>query len=105
MSDPVLTLINPGRFVTYRGRNSGRQRTVRIDRQWEVTLDGEVLGYIRYDMLTRETRTAGKRYVNSRWQSPGWTYSSDRLGRGFEAVPSTKAQCLRILTSPHRSRA
>jgi len=46
---------------------------VRLPR-YEVLLDGEVIGEVEREMMTRETRTAGRRYVNSRWRSPGWTY-------------------------------
>ena len=41
---------------------------------WDVVLDGEVIGRVRKAMITRERRSPGKRYVNARWQSPGWRY-------------------------------
>jgi hypothetical protein len=69
-------------------REVGRwqKRTVKIGRVFRVELDGNVIGRVHYDMLTRERRTPGKRYVNARWQSPGWTYVSGaaKFGRKFE---------------------
>lgn len=53
----------------------GHRRTVMVDREWEVYLDGTMIGSIRYGLITRERRTPGRTYVNARWSSPGWTYA------------------------------
>lgn len=48
------------------------RRLVVINRVWDVIFGGEVIGHIEYRMFTRERRTPGKRYVNARWEVPGW---------------------------------
>ena len=71
VSGVVLLLVDEGRPVEYVTARSGR-RTVKIDRRWEVQRDGRRIGEVRYEMRTRETRSKGRMYVNSRWWSPGW---------------------------------
>lgn len=71
VSDVVLLLVDEGRPVEYVTARSGR-RTVQIDRRWEVLRGGRRIGEVRYEMRTRETRSKGRTYVNSRWWSPGW---------------------------------
>jgi len=70
MADLVQTAA--GRPVRV-GRSSNR-RTVTVDREWRVERDGEVIGYIRYGMVTHERRTGQRTYVDARWESPGWQY-------------------------------
>ncbi|HEX8321603.1 hypothetical protein [Longimicrobium sp.] len=43
--------------------------------RYQVRLDGETIGTVERALLTRERRTPGRRYVNSRWESPGWRYA------------------------------
>jgi hypothetical protein len=42
---------------------------------YRVEVDGVVIGYVYRQQFTRERRTPGRRYVNRRWQSPGWTFT------------------------------
>ena len=56
-------------------RRGGAGREVKLPRH-EVLLDGMKIGEVERAMMTRETRTAGRVYVNSRWESPGWEYRS-----------------------------
>lgn len=94
--DVTLNLIKPGRQIEHRGIRYSR-RTVTIDREWEVILDGEVIGWIQYRLLTREQRTPGRMYVNRRWQTPGWEYRTrSRWSRGLE-VSSKKNAIERII--------
>lgn len=103
MAEPIITLVNPGRVIDFKGKRSwGTSRRITIDRMWEVTIDGEVIGYIHYRLLTREQRTLGKRYVNSRWQSPGWTRSATKHGRDLE-VYSKKDAIERLVSDHHRN--
>lgn len=85
----------------------GETRSVVVGRAWDVVTEdgGEVIGKIRYRMLTRERRGKGKRYVYSRWQSPGWEYSDD--GHYWaEPIPGTKKECLERIVRDweHRNR-
>ncbi|MFC4244330.1 hypothetical protein ACFOYW_13200 [Gryllotalpicola reticulitermitis] len=72
-AEPVLVQIEDGSELEIRNRY-GERRTVRVGREWELRVGDEVVGHISYAMLTRERRSPGKRYVNARWQSPGWRY-------------------------------
>lgn len=88
-----LVLVNEGEQILYRGRRRGTPRNIRVDRVWEVR-DGErVVGSITYDLITREQRTPGKMYVNSRWQSPGWRWNMGPRKWGYrsEAYSQTHA--------------
>lgn len=64
---------------------------------YDVTVDGEFVGRVFRREFTRETRTRGKRYVNRRWSSMGWTYVvGERFGIGtFEA--DTRRDAVRML--------
>lgn len=53
--------------------------------EYDVLLNGVVLGRVGKAMITRERKTPGKRYVNARWYSPGWHYCHHR-GRYFECA-------------------
>lgn len=61
------------------------RKTVTLPK-YEVVLDGTVVGRVERGMLTRERRSAGRRYVNARWTSPGWRYyaGGDAWGLGLE---------------------
>lgn len=87
--EPVLTLTKDGRTESYRTKRTGERKSVRVGREWSVHIDGVLIGHIRYEMLTREQKTPGRTYVNSRWHSPGWQYRSTGLS-WFEPVPSTR---------------
>ena len=89
---PVVTQVREGEAIEFSGKRSwGQKRTITVGRMWEVSLGGEVIGYIHYRLLTREQRTPGKRYVNSRWRSPGWTTSDTMHGRNVEAYSKKDA--------------
>lgn len=80
----------------------GDARNVTIDRVWEVILLGEVIGHIRYAMITRERRTPGRRYVNARWQSPGWEYKTPEYHRWWEGY--TKRESIERVVRENESR-
>ena len=67
-----IRLINEGRPHTYSPKLSYGRKTINIGRVWQVLYNGEVIGGVRHEMLTRERRIPGRMYVASRWQSPGW---------------------------------
>lgn len=69
----TVELVEDGKWVEHSGKRSwsGKKR-IRVDRLWVVKKDGKIVGAIAYRMMTREQRTPGRRYVNSRWQSPGF---------------------------------
>lgn len=56
--------------------------------EYQVLLDGQVIGRVRRALLTRERRTKGRTYVDARWQSPGWVYTREdrRYGRAWDAL-------------------
>lgn len=70
------------------GRRVGRARTVMINRVYELSYEGEVIGYAQRRLVTREQRTPGRRYVNRRWESPAWLACDGpgRYERGFEKL-------------------
>lgn len=74
----VVTQVSEGEVVTHNKKN------VRIGQTFEVTLDGKVLGRVSRHLVTRERRTPGRRYVNARWQSPGWVNQIGTEGHWFE---------------------
>lgn len=100
----TVTLVQTslGSEIEYRGRNSSHKKTVVIDRKWDVFDDeGNYLGAISYEMQTRETRSRGRTYVNTRWQSPAWKYASatrtgDRPNFHFSEGYS-KSECIHRL--------
>ena len=67
-----IRLINEGHPRTYSPKRSFGRKTITIGRVWQVLYNGEVIGGIRHDMMTRERRIPGRMYVESRWESPGW---------------------------------
>jgi hypothetical protein len=66
--------------VTYRARETdarpvryGRRRRVeRKLKAYDVILDGIIIGSVCERMVTFESRTPGRVYVNYRWESPRW---------------------------------
>jgi hypothetical protein len=94
--EATLVETNSGREVEHRGKNRGAVRTIKINRTYDVIVDGIVVGMIEYRMFTRETRTAGRMYVNSRWESPAWGFATGEntfIGRQMEAP--TKAEAVK----------
>lgn len=87
-----LTQTEAGRYATHTPRRRGPRRTVTVGRYWDVHHDGKLVAQIRYIMITRETRSRGRTYVNSRWESPGWQVTTDR-GRYWREEPS-RSSCL-----------
>lgn len=102
MENVKLVQTKEGREVTYRGHIRGQKITVKVDREWDVFLDDEKIGSIRYHMLTRERKTPGRMYVNSRWESPGWTWHPLGGGgwRGFEL--DSRKWCVEALVNFHK---
>lgn len=91
--EPVVEIVEvkPGRKVSRRSR-TGRVSTVMIDRMWRVDVDGKPVGFVYYEMVTHERRTEGRRYVNDRWDSPGWTHRTEEFsGPKFHAATKTEA--------------
>lgn len=87
-----VVLTDEGSPIEIRSPRYGDKRTVKVGREWEVSLEetGEVIGYIVYIMMTRERRGKGLRYVLARWQSPGWGTRTTRFGRTFEVPSKTR---------------
>lgn len=86
LAEVKLVVVHEGRKVEYQGRGYSAKKQITIGKVWDVLLDDEVIGQIEYRMFTRENRTPGRMYVNSRWESPGWGYSTGSgFGRQFEA--------------------
>lgn len=83
MTEPQLRLIEPGDIFEQKSRWNEAKQT-RINREYEVVADGEVIGYVKRVMVTRERRAPGQRYVLARWRAPGWKYYEQRHGRGLE---------------------
>lgn len=93
MSDQVVTITQTkaGEAVEYRGQRSRTKRTIQVNREWAVDVNGEFVGTVRYGLLNRERKSPGKRYVNARRDSPGWTYIYPGQFRGVEAYSKTEA--------------
>lgn len=62
------------------GRHFGQPRTVSLNSYNVIGPDNSLVGVVRLDMATFETRSKGRTYVNSRWRSPRWFY---RVGTGY----------------------
>lgn len=80
----AIVQISEGEVVTHSPARGGGKREVRIGQAFEVRADdeqGQVLGVVERRMLTRERKIPGRRYVEARWESPGWvTYGPNSLG-------------------------
>ena len=59
---------------TYDVRHKGKDLPMPT---YRVLLDGEMIGTVSRSMITHERRSKGARYVNARWQSPGWRWSEN----------------------------
>lgn len=79
--DVIVTVrqVADGEKIQYQGRKSPEKRSITINRVFHVIFDGRVIGSIAYKMFTRESRSKGARYVNARWSSPGWTYTTREM--------------------------
>jgi hypothetical protein len=100
MTEPTITQTSEGYPIEV-GR--WEKRTVKVGREWRVEVDGVHVGDVRYALITRERRTPGKRYVNARWQSPGWQYrgAGGHYGHWFEGY--TKKECVERLVRDARA--
>lgn len=59
-----------------------RTRQTRELKTYQVLIAGAEIGTVYERLATFETRTAGRRYVNTRWQAPRWFYDcSDKTRR------------------------
>ncbi len=98
MSLPNLVQTKLGREIEHRGKR-GNKRTITVNREWDVYLDDVKIGSIVYRLMTREQRTPGRRYVNSRWESPGWEAITVGSWRGLER--SSKKDAIEYLVWRH----
>ncbi len=62
-----------------------RRRQTRTLKGYRVSIDGLELGEVYERLTTFEQRTPGRRWVNSRWESPRWYYEN----AGHEGRPRT----------------
>lgn len=83
MSDATEPCLELALHAEHRATHRGRD--VRLA-TYRVMLDGQEIGRVRRAMLTRERRTPGRRYVDARWQSPGWLYEESGRARGWECA-------------------
>ncbi len=96
-----LVQVKTGRKVSHKGPRAFEARNVTIDRVYQVYIGDTLIGEIEYRMLTRERKSKGNRYVNARWQSPGWVYRPDGdSGRSLEAYFGRK-DAIKRLTDYH----
>lgn len=98
MPEPIVEVVQTerGRVISHTGHRSRNKRIIAVDRVWAVSVDGVLVGTIEYRLITRERRVTNRMYVESRWESPGWMYSTPGADRGLEA-PS-KAAAVEQLT-------
>lgn len=68
MTQPIVTLSLTQTSVV---KVAGKDRTLH---RYDVLVDGEVVGSVARETVTRERRTPGRRYVNARWTALGWFY-------------------------------
>lgn len=74
--------------VRVAGRNRATDRTLST---YEVhDQDGNLIGKVAQAVVTRESRTPGRRYVNARWNSVAWKYQT-----GTDYMPSRTEQTTR----------
>lgn len=60
-------------------RYGRRKRTERKLNAYDIVLDGVVIGTVRERLVTMESRSPGRMYVNYRWNSVRWF--AERLGQ------------------------
>jgi len=76
-TDFTVVDVDEGRTVTHHGFHSyTKPKQVKVNRRWEVRVDDKVIGEVEYRMETHENRTPGRVYVNYRWESPAYFYST-----------------------------
>lgn len=94
--DTITLRRREGDWQDGRERKIGRpanRRTVKLKSYDVIGPDGVQIGIVAQEMMTFERRTAGRMYVNSRWESPRWfAYQGDsRLGRRGRDYETRKA--------------
>lgn len=94
----TATLVREGSIETVKGRER------RVGQVYEITLDGERIGYAHYRLVTRERRTPGKRYVNARWYSPAWLASQEEGYAPPHREQSSRKAVIESLLWDHRQR-
>lgn len=80
----VVTQTKEGEVVPHRGKD------VRVGQTFEVSWGGKVIGSVERRMVTRERKTPGRRYVDARWESPGWVRRRGTGGRALECYTKTE---------------
>jgi hypothetical protein len=79
-----LIQTHEGHEVEYTTSRAFEKKRALVNRQWDVLLDGEKVGEIRYEMVSRERGPRQARYVTKRWSVPGWLYRhTAEAGRGI----------------------
>jgi hypothetical protein len=63
--------------------------------QYEVSVDGVVLGRVRRSRRTWERRTPGRRYVNHRGETPCWRIEGSDGWRTFDTRHEAVASLIR----------
>lgn len=99
-----LVVVHEGRKVEYSGRShySGK-KMITVGKAWDVLLNDEIIGTLEYRMFTRESRSGNRNYVNARWESPGWGYTTDGNGYGYQLEATSKKDALeRIVRAAER---
>lgn len=67
---------------------------------YEVLVDGVKVGSVERRMFTREHKSKGNRYVNTRWTSPGWCGRALR-GTGRYLEESSRRAALEQVLATH----
>ncbi|WNM68257.1 hypothetical protein SEA_JDAWG_49 [Microbacterium phage JDawG] len=101
MAEVKLVQTHAGREVEYSGRRSYDKKMITVGKAWDVLLGDEVIGTIEYRMFTREDRTPGRMYVNSRWESPGWGYTEGARHTGRQWEARSKKDALERIVRAH----
>lgn len=92
--DVTLVLVDEGEFVKH-GRWGDRK--TRVGRVWDVFMGGKRIGAIERRMFTRERRVEGRRYVEARWQSPGWGVPHSEPGGLWRREFYTKKEAVQAI--------
>lgn len=106
ISEVKLVQTHAGREVEYSGKRShGDKKKIIVGKAWDVLLGDEVIGTLEYRMFTREDRTPGRMYVNSRWESPGWGYTEGARHTGPQWEARSKKDALERIVRAHQRKA
>lgn len=99
MAEYVLVQTNAGLERSWQ-RSKLRQTPIIKLTEYDVYLNGVVIGRVWRGLATFERKTAGRVYVNSRWQSPRW-FAETTAGpdNPYRSPYASRAQALRALTS------